>query len=146
MVTFDYVSVTQENADKFPILIRRNDEQRITWCEWKDFTPHFIPCLVDFVKDLDFRRITLKCGNEQSMKVFRESMSQFMVRETKRQYRSLRTSEECSTNVKITDEKSRLHGISHFAVKLLNMRRIDRRWRKPRVQFGMKIWFQKIGE
>ena len=32
------------------------------------------------------------------------------------------------------------------AVKPLNKRKIDRRWRKPRVQFGMKIWFQKIGE
>ena len=69
-----------------------------------------------------------------------------MVRETKRQYRSLRTSEECSTNVKITGEISRLNWFPHFAVELLNKRRIDRRWRKPRVQFGMKIWFQKIGE
>ena len=41
--------------------------------------------LVDFVKDPDFRRIALNCENEPSMKVFRESMSHFMVRETKRQ-------------------------------------------------------------
>ena len=46
-------------------------------------------------------------------------MSHLMVRETKRQYRSLRISEECSTNVKITDETSLPNWISHFAVKLL---------------------------
>ena len=63
--------MTQENADKFPIPIRRHDEQsqtRVTWCEWKDFIPHLISFLVDVVKDLDFRRITLKCENGPSMK------------------------------------------------------------------------------
>ena len=98
------------------------------------------------MKDLDFRRITLKCENEPSMKVFRESMSHLIVKETERQYRSLRTSEECSTNVKITNDISRLNWIPHFAVKLLHKRRIDRRWKKPRLQFGIQIWFQKNGE
>ena len=119
---------------------------RATCGERKHFVPHLISFLVDFVKDLDFRRITLKCENEKSMKVFQKSMSHLMVRETQGQYRSLRTSEECSTNGKITDEISLLNWIPHFSVKLLNKRRIDRRWRKPRVQFGMKIWFQKIGK
>ena len=32
------------------------------------------PLLVDFIKDLDFRRIILKCDNERSMKVFQEAM------------------------------------------------------------------------
>ena len=48
--------------------------------------------------------------------------------------------------MKITDEIARLNWIPHFPGRLLNKRRIDRRWRKPRVQFGMKFWFQKIGE
>ena len=39
-----------------------------------------------------FSQITLKCENELRMKVFRESMSPLMVRETKRQYRVLRIS------------------------------------------------------
>ena len=135
LAAFNHVSVSQENADKFPILIGRSDEQsqtRVTWCGRKSFIPHLISFLVDFVENLDFGRITLKCENEPSMKVFRESMSHLMVRETKRQYRSLRTSEECSTNVKITDEISKLNWIPHFPVKLLNKRRIDRRWRKPK--------------
>ena len=37
-------------------------------------------------------------------------------------------------------------GFRIFAVKLLNKRRIDRKWRKPRAQFGMIILFQQIGE
>ena len=84
LAAFDHVSVTQENADKFSILIRRSDEQsqtRVTWCERKDFMSH----LISFLVDLDFRRITLKCENEPSMKVIRESMSHLLVKETKRQ-------------------------------------------------------------
>ena len=87
LADFDHDSVTQENADKFSILTRRNDEQsqtRVTWGERKDFIPHLISFLVDFVEDLDFRRITLNCEHEPSMKVFRESMSHLMLRGTKR--------------------------------------------------------------
>ena len=130
LVSFDYGFSTQESADTHPILIRRDDGQRqtrVTCCERKDPIPYLIPFLVDW-------RILSKGENEPSMKVFQESMSHLIVRETKRQYRSLRTSEEC-TNVKITHEISRLNWILHFAVKFLNKRRIDRRRRKPRVQF-----------
>ena len=71
LVAFDHVSVTQENPDKFSILIHRDDGQsqtRVTWCERKDPIPYLISFLVDFIKDLNFRRITLKCENEPSVK------------------------------------------------------------------------------
>ena len=64
----------------------------------------------------------------------------------KRQCRFLIISAEHNTSVRITDEVSLLNWISRFAVKLLNKLRIDRRWTKPMVQSGKKIWFQRIGE
>ena len=140
--SFDYVFSTQENADTFPNLIRRVDghsQTRVTRCERKDSIPYLIPFLVDW-------RILLEDKNEPSKKVYRESKSYLMMRETKRQYRSLWISEERSTNVRIKDDVSLLNWIPHFAVNLLNKLRIGRSWRKPRVQFGKKIWFQKIGE
>ena len=90
---FDRVSVTQENADKFPIVMI------ITWYERKDSIPNFISFLVDSVKDLDFRRIILKCENEPSMKVFRKVLSHHTVRETKRRYRILGISEELDNHI-----------------------------------------------
>ena len=51
MVTFNHVSVTQENADKFPILIRRDEGQsqtKVTCCERKSSISHLIPFLVDW--------------------------------------------------------------------------------------------------
>ena len=68
------------------------------------------------------------------------------VSETKRQYRILRSSAEHNTSVRITDEVSLLNWIPHFAVQLLNKMRTGRRWRKPMVQLGEKIWFHKNGE
>ena len=88
-----------------------------TWCEWNEVwygrtgatcceqkspTAYLIPFLVDFVEDLDSRRITLKCENELSMKVFQESMSHFMVRETKR-LEAVSASKEWVLHGKITD-------------------------------------------
>ena len=105
--------------------------------------------------------------------IFRESRSHSVVRETKkqdrnpedllskergtevkikdeqqnimkRQCRILRISAEHNTSVRITDEVSLLKWILHFAVQFLNKLRI---WfLHPKVQFGKKIWFQKIGE
>ena len=43
-----------------------------------------VPLLVDFIKDLDFRRIILKSENGPSMKVF-HSCVEVAVREMKRQ-------------------------------------------------------------
>ena len=40
------------------------DQTRVTCCEWKESIPYLIPLLVVFIKDLDSRRITLKCENE----------------------------------------------------------------------------------
>ena len=61
----------------------------------------------------------------------------------KRQCRILRISVEHHTSVRITDEASLLNWIQHFAVKLLYMLRNGSR--KLLVQFGKKIWFQRIG-
>ena len=84
------------------------------------------------------------------MKVFQEAMIQscveVAVRETKRQCRILRNSAKHNTSVKITDDVSLLNLIPHFAMQFLNKMRTGRRWRKPMVQFGEKIWFHTIGE
>ena len=106
LVSFDYVFSTQENADTFPILIRRDDGQsqtRVACCERKDSFPHLIPLLVDW-------RILLEDENGPSMKVFQEarihSCVEVAVRETKRQHRILRISTGYDPSMRITDEVS----------------------------------------
>ena len=67
IVAFDYGFLTRENADTFPILIcrdSRHGQTGATCCERKGPTAFSISFLVDFIKDLDFRRIILKCENE----------------------------------------------------------------------------------
>ena len=153
MVAFDCGFLTGENADTFPILICRDNRHGLTGgtcCERKDSTAHFIPLLVDSIKDLDFRRITLKCENEPRMKVLQEAMIHscvgVSVRETKRQGRILRTSAEPNTSVRIIDDLSLLNWIPHFPIHFLNKMRTGRRWTKPMAQFAKQIWFHKIGE
>ena len=80
------------------------------------------------------------------------------VREVKRQCRTLRISAEQNTSVRISDDSPLISWLSHFAAKIMNkmrigndgktseLRRTDRRWRKPMAQFGEKVWFPKIGE
>ena len=62
-----FVSFTQENADTFPFLIcrdhNRHGQTGATCCERKDPTSYLISLLVEFIKDLDFRRITSKFEN-----------------------------------------------------------------------------------
>ena len=48
--------------------------------------------------------------------------------------------------MRITDDVSLLDRIPHSEVQFLNRLRIGRRWRKPMVHFGKKIWLQKIDE
>ena len=51
MVAFEHVSLTQESADTFPILICRDHEQSqtgVTCCERKDPTSYLISFLVDW--------------------------------------------------------------------------------------------------
>ena len=80
------------------------------------------------------------------------------VREVKRQCRTLRSSGEQNTSVRITDDSPLLSRLLRFAAPVMNKMRIGkdgktselrgtgRRWRKPMVQFGEKVWFRKIGE
>ena len=77
MVAFDCGFLTHEKADTFPTLFCRDNRHGQTGamgCERKGPSAYFIPLLVKFIKDLDFRRIILKCENEPSMKAFREAM------------------------------------------------------------------------
>ena len=69
-----------------------------------------------------------------------------MVRETKKQNRNPEDliSVERGTEVKIKDDVLLLNWIPHFAVQFLNKLRIG--FLHPKVQFGKKIWFQKVGE
>ena len=62
IVAFDYGFLTQENAVTFPFLIcrySRYGQRGATCCERKSPTAYSISFLVDFIKDLGFRRITL---------------------------------------------------------------------------------------
>ena len=80
------------------------------------------------------------------------------VREVKRQCRTLRTSAEQNTSVRVADDSPLLSWLPRFAAQVMNkmtigkdgktseMRRTGRRWRKPMAQFGEKIWFRKTGE
>ena len=60
MVAFDCGFLTQENSDKFPILICRDNSHGQ------------IPLLVDLIKNLESFRIILKDEDEPSLKVFRK--------------------------------------------------------------------------
>ena len=80
------------------------------------------------------------------------------VREVKRQCRTLQISAEQHTSVRIADDIPLLSWLPRFAAQVMNkmrsgkdgktseMRRTGRRWRKPMVQFGEKVWFREIGE
>ena len=81
-----------------------------------------------------------------------------VVREVERRCRTLRISAEKNTSVRIDDDRPLLSWLPRFAAQVMNkmrigkdgktseMRRTGRRWRKPRAQFGEKVWFRKIGE
>ena len=63
IVAFGYGFLTQENADTFPILIRRDSrygQTGATCCERKGPTAYSFSFLAGFIKDLGFRRTTLK--------------------------------------------------------------------------------------
>ena len=80
------------------------------------------------------------------------------VREVKRQCGTLRISAEQHTSVRIEDDSPLLSWLPRFAAGVMDkvrinkdgkpseLRRTGRRWRKPTVQFGEKVWFRKIGE
>ena len=77
MVAFDCVSLTQENANTFPIMIcrdNRHGQTGATCCERKGPTAYFVPLLVDFIKDLVFRSIILKDDNEPSAKEVQDAV------------------------------------------------------------------------
>ena len=60
--------------------------------------------------------------------------------------------------MRITDDSPLLSWVPRFAAQVMNkirigkdgktsgMRRTGRRWRKPKGQYGEKVWFRKIGE
>ena len=98
-------------------------------------TAYFIPLLVDFINDLDLRRIILKewteyegisrsddsliCrGGCERNKKDNAEYSEFL----------LSITQVC---VRITDDISLLNWIPFFAMLFLNKMRIGRRWRKP---------------
>ena len=128
MVAFDCVFLTQENVDTFPIPICRYNRHG------------GIPLLVYLIKYLDRLKITLEYENESSPKVLQEAMIhscvEVVVREMKRQCRTLRISAERNTRVRITDDNSLLNWVHHFAMQFLNKIRPGRRWRKTMFQFG----------
>ena len=131
IVAFDYGFLTQANADTLPVLICRDSrfgQTGATCCERKGPTAYSISLLVDFFKDLGFRRIILKCGNEPSTKALQDAVShacmgvevipqgppegdhmangrvEMAVREVKRQCRTLRISAEQNTSVRVFDD------------------------------------------
>ena len=127
-VSFDGGFSTQENTDRLPVLICRDNRHGQ------------IPLLVDLIKDLESLRIILKDENEPSLKIFQEviiySCVEVVVRGKKRKCRILMTSDEHNTSVRITDDISLLNWILHFAMQFLNDMRTGRRWRQSMAQFG----------
>ena len=124
--------LTQENADTFPILICRDNRHGQTGamgCERKGGpTAYSISFLGGFIKDLGFRRIILKCDNEPSTKALQDAVIhacaevevtpqgpherdhmtngrvEVLVREVKRQCRTLKISAEHNAGVRIADD------------------------------------------
>ena len=79
MVAFDCCFMTQENADTFPILMCRDSrigQMGATCCERKGTTAYSTSFLVGFIKDIGFRRIILKCDDEQSKKSLQDAVIQ----------------------------------------------------------------------
>ena len=77
IVAFDYGFLPQEDADTFPILIRRDSrygQTGATCCERKGPTAYSISYLVIFIQDLGFRRLILKCDNEPSTKALQDAV------------------------------------------------------------------------
>ena len=122
MIAFDRVSLTQENADTFPIPICRYNRHGA------------ISLLFHLIKHHDFLRITLEYKNEPNPKVFQDAMThscvEGFVREMNRRCRTLRISAEHNTSVRITDDSPFLDWIPHFAMQFLHKMRTGRGWRK----------------
>ena len=84
--------------------------------------------------------------------------AEMAVRDVKRQCRTLRNSDEQNTSVRIADDSPIQSWLPRFAAQVMNemgigkdgktseMRRTDRRWKKPMAQFGEKVCFREIGE
>ena len=81
-----------------------------------------------------------------------------IVREVKRQCRTLRISAQQNSSLRIADDSPLLSWLPRFAAQFMNkmrigkdgktseMKRTGRGWRKPMAQFGEKVWFRKNGE
>ena len=152
IVAFDYGLLTQENTDTFPILIYQNNKYgrtRGTCCERKAPTPHSISFLVGFIKDLGFRRTILKCDHEPRTKALQDAVihacvgvevmpqeqlegghmpngrPEMAVKKVKRHCRTLRTSVEHNTCVRIAYD-SPLCWLPCFKAQIMNKMRIDK--------------------
>ena len=119
-------------------------------CERKGPTANSISFLGRLIKDLRFRRFILKCDNEPSTKSFQDAVIQacvgvevipqgslevdhlangrveMVVREVKRQCRTLRIPPEQNTSVRIADDSLLLSWLHRFASEVMNNRRIDK--------------------
>ena len=153
IVAFDYGFLTQENADTFPILICRDNrygQTGATCCERKGPTAYSISFVVGFIKDLGFRRTTLKFDNEPSTKALQDAVIhacvgvevipqgplegdhmangrvEMAVREVKRQCRTLRISAEQNKSVRIADDSPLLSWLPRFAAQVMNKVRIGK--------------------
>ena len=141
IVAFDYGCLTQENADTFPILICRDSkygQTGATCCERKSPTAYSISFLMEFIRDLGFRRIILNCDTEPSTKALQDAVIdacaavevipqgppegdhmangrvEMAVREVKRQCRTLRISAEQNTSVRVSDDSPLLSWLPRF--------------------------------
>ena len=153
IVAFDYGSLTQENADTFPILICRESrygQTGATCCQGKGPTAYSISFLVGFIKDLGFRRIILKCDKEPSTKALQDAVIHACVgvevipqgpfecdhmangrvemaaKEVKRQCRTLLISAEQNTSVRTADDSPLLSWLPRFAAQVMNKMRIGK--------------------
>ena len=146
IVAFDYGFLTQENADTFPILTCRDSrygQTGATCCERKVRTAYSKSFLVDFIKELGFRRIILKCDNKPSTKALQDTVIhacvgvevipqgppegdhmangrvEMAVSEVKRQCITLRIAEQ-NTSVRIAEESPLRSWLLRFAAQVMN--------------------------
>ena len=97
------------------------------------------------VPNSDSSRRRLKSNESYMLRTERvHTMSQFISNELNRQDLISKEMGFDFTEVKIKDDVLLLNWILHFAGQLLNKLRFG--FLQPKVQFGKKIWLQKIGE
>ena len=129
-----------------------------------------ISFLVGFIKDLGFRRIILKCGNEPSTKALQDAVIhacvgvevipqgppegdhmangrvEMAVREMKRKCRTRRISAEQNTSVRFADDSPLLCWLPRFAAQVMNKMRLGKDGKTSEIRRTGRRWRQPMAQ